>query len=201
MNDFDLAAYPYSSERRVVLGRNFAAATSQHLATSAGMEIFAAGGNAVDAAVAMAIALTVIEPTSNGIGGDAFALVWDGKLHGLNGSGRSPQQLSRQCFTDLESIPELGWLSVTVPGAVSAWRSLSDKWGKLPFDRLFAPAIRYASEGYPVSPVTAQAWKRAESKFVSLNNREYRAFQSVFFPKGRAPYVGEIWAVNGTRIL
>jgi gamma-glutamyltranspeptidase/glutathione hydrolase len=193
MNDFDLTAYPYASQRRVVLGRNFAAATSQHLATYAGMEIFAAGGNAVDAALAMAIALTVVEPTSNGIGGDAFALVWDGKLHGLNGSGRSPQQLSRQSFADLESIPELGWLTVTVPGAVSAWRSLWDKWGKLPFDRLFAPAIRYASEGYPVSPVTSQAWKRAESKFLSLNNPEYRAFKSVFFPKGRAPHAGEIW--------
>ena len=92
---FDLTHYPYPSQRRVILGQHGAVATSQPLATLAGMEMFWAGGNAIDAAIATAIALTVVEPTSNGIGSDAFALVWDGdKLHGLNGSGKSPAGLT-----------------------------------------------------------------------------------------------------------
>ena len=157
------------------------------------MEMFWAGGNAVDAALATAIALTVVEPTSNGIGGDAFALVWDGKLHGLNASGRSPMALKRDLFKDLEQIPSLGWLSVTVPGVVSGWRSLWDKWGSLPFEQLFAPAIRYASEGYPVSPITARAWQRAAEIFLPLTAPEYQPFKQVFFPQNRAPKVGEIW--------
>ncbi|HHP7232636.1 MAG TPA: gamma-glutamyltransferase family protein [Xenococcaceae cyanobacterium] len=186
-----MSQYSYSSRKQLIFGQHCAVATSQYLASLAGMEMFYAGGNAVDAAVAMAIALTVVEPTSNGIGGDAFALVWDGKLHGLNASGRSPQQLSRDCFE--AQIPELGWLSVTVPGAVSAWRSLWQKWGQLPFEQLFAPAIRYATAGYPVSTVTAQAWQRAESKFLPLQQPEYQAFKQVFFPHNRAPKPGEIW--------
>ena len=173
------------------MGSKFAAATSQPLATLAGIEIYLAGGNAVDAALAMAIALTVVEPTSNGIGGDAFALVWDGQLHGLNASGRSSQNLERDRFED--KIPELGWLTVTVPGAVSAWRSLWEKWGKLPFEQLFSPAIRYATEGYPVSPITSQAWKRAEEKYLALTAPEYQPFKNVFFPNYRAPQAGEIW--------
>jgi len=121
---FNLNHYPYPSQHRVILGRKYAVATSQHLATLAGIEIFLAGGNAVDAAVATAIALTVVEPTSNGIGSDAFAIVWDGKLHGLNASGKSPQNLDLKSYLEMDKIPRLGWLSVTVPGAVSAWYQL-----------------------------------------------------------------------------
>ncbi len=183
--------YFYPSAKELIFGQKYAVATSQYLASLAGMEILKAGGNAVDAAIAMAIALTVVEPTSNGIGGDAFALVWDGKLHGLNGSGKSPKRLTRDCFE--AEIPELGWPSVTVPGAVSAWRNLWQKWGKLPFEQLFAPAIRYAEEGYPVSSVTSRAWKRAESKFLNLSQREYQPFLATFFPKNRAPHPGEVW--------
>lgn len=189
----NLSHYPYSSQRRIILGKKGAVATSQPLATLAGMEMLWAGGNAVDAAIAMAIALTVVEPTSNGIGGDAFALVWDGKLHGLNGSGKSSQNCSLDCFTQINRIPELGWLTVTVPGAVSAWRSLWERWGKLPFERLFEPAIRYATEGFPVSPVTAQAWQRAEKIFLPLTAPEYQPFKQVFFPNHRAPVAGEVW--------
>lgn len=189
----NLLQYPYHSSRPVVLGRKCAVATSQSLATLAGMEMFWAGGNAVDAAIATAIALTVVEPTSNGIGGDAFALVWDGELKGLNASGRSPQALNLDCFKGLEEIPPLGWLTVTVPGVVSGWRSLWEKWGKLPFEQLFEPAIRYASEGYPVSPITAQAWQRAADIFLPLTAPEYEPFKQVFFPNHRAPKVGEIW--------
>jgi gamma-glutamyltranspeptidase / glutathione hydrolase len=179
------------------MGKRGAVATSQPLAAAAGMEMLWAGGNAVDAAVAMAIALTVVEPTSNGIGGDAFALVWDGKLHGLNGSGRSPQALTADRVAGLEQIPQLGWLGVTVPGAVAAWRSLWEKWGKLPFEQLFAPAIRYATEGFPVSPETAIAWSKAESTFLAAQNPEFAAFQQVFFPNNRAPRASEIWGSIG----
>jgi len=188
-----LLTYPYASQRRVVLGQKCAVATSQSLATLAGMEMFWAGGNAVDAAIAMAIALTVVEPTSNGIGGDAFALVWDGQLHGLNASGRSPHHLTGDRFSGMDRIPGLGWLTVTVPGAVSAWRSLWNRWGKLPFEQLFAPAIRYATQGFPVSPVTARAWQRAEQLFLPLTSPEFQPFKQVFFPRNRAPIAGEIW--------
>lgn len=188
-----LLSYPYASQRRVILGQKCALATSQSLATLAGMEMFWAGGNAVDAAIAMAIALTVVEPTSNGIGGDAFALVWSGQLHGLNASGRSPEHLTGDCFSGMNKIPDLGWLTVTVPGAVSAWRTLWERWGKLPFEQLFAPAIRYATEGFPVSPVTALAWQRAEQIFLPLAAPEFQPFQQVFFPHNRAPAAGEIW--------
>jgi gamma-glutamyltranspeptidase / glutathione hydrolase len=190
---FNLTSYPYSSGRRVVMGQRFAAATSQPLATLAGMEMFWAGGNAVDAAVAMAIALTVVEPTSNGIGSDAFALVWDGELHGLNASGRSPQNLSLERFNQLDQIPGLGWLPVTVPGAISGWRALWQRWGKLPFEQLFAPAIRYAEQGFPVSPETARAWRAVERVYLPLTAPEFQPFKQVFFPKGRAPQAGEIW--------
>jgi gamma-glutamyltranspeptidase / glutathione hydrolase len=193
----NLTDYPYPSSRRVILGQRHAAATSQPLATLAGMEMFWAGGNAVDAAVAMAIALTVVEPTSNGIGSDAFALVWDGKLQGLNGSGKSPQALSSAHGAGLTTLPQLGWLSVTTPGAVAAWRSLWERWGRLPFEQLFAPAIRYAETGFPVSPETARAWQAAEKIFLaphaSLPRDLFDAFKQTFFKGDRAPKAGEIW--------
>ena len=185
--------YPYPSQRRVMLGSRWAVATSQPLASLAGMEMLMAGGSAIDAAVAMAIALTVVEPTSNGMGGDACALVWDGQLHGLNGSGKSPHALTRELFNQERQKTRLGWSMVTVPGAVSTWRQLWDQWGKLPFEQLFAPAIRYAEEGFPVSPVTALAWEQAAAHYLHLEAREYQAFKEVFFPQQRAPKTGEIW--------
>jgi gamma-glutamyltranspeptidase/glutathione hydrolase len=191
---FNLYHYPYPSQRRVILGHRCAVASSQSLATLAGMEMFLAGGNAIDAALATAIALTVVEPTSNGIGSDAFALVWDGKLHALNASGKSPQAFTSDRFADLKSMPALGWLTVTVPGAVSAWRILWERWGRLPFEQLFAPAIRYAEAGFPVSPVTAEAWKRAEPTYLPLSAPEFQPFKEVFFCRDRAPQAGEIWA-------
>lgn len=186
--------YLYGAKRRVMMGTQGAVATSQPLATIAGIQMLLAGGNAIDAAIATAIALTVVEPTSNGIGSDAFALVWDGKLHSLNAAGRSPQNLPIQSFLDAPKMPNLGWGTVTIPGAVSAWKALSQRWGKLPFEQLFQPAIRYAEEGFPVSPETARAWKRAEQTFTKLSGAEFQPFQSVFFPTGRAPRAGEVWS-------
>lgn len=193
MKEENLERYPYPSTRRVMMGKRHAVATSQPLATLAGMEMLISGGNAVDAAIATAIALTVVEPTSNGIGSDAFALVWDGKLHGLNASGKSPQNLTLKNFAGMNEIPPHGWLPVTVPGAISAWRTLWERWGKLPFSQLFAPAIRYAEEGFPVSPVTATSWQKSAEIFLPLQGVEFAAFKSVFFPKNRAPKAGEIW--------
>lgn len=186
--------YPYPTMRQVVMGTRGAVATSQPLATFAGIQMLLAGGNAIDAAIATAIALTVVEPTSNGIGSDAFALVWDGKLHGLNASGRSPRHIPVETLLNAPRMPDLGWKTVTVPGAVSAWRSLSERWGKLPFEKLFEPAIEYAEAGFPVSPETARAWQRAEQIFTPLSGAEYQPFQAVFFPNGRAPRAGEIWS-------
>ncbi|BAY33316.1 gamma-glutamyltransferase [Nostoc carneum NIES-2107] len=189
----NLTNYPYPSTRRVIMGSRGAITASQPLATLAGMEMLWAGGSAVDAAIASAIALTVVEPTANGIGADAFALVWDGKLHGLNGSGKSPRKLTLEQFAGLNAVPKYDWRAVTVPGAVSAWRTLWERWGKLPFENLFAPAIRYAEEGFPVSPMVSLAWKRLEQNYLSLVGKEFDFFKQVFFPNNRAPNAGEIW--------
>src|ERR1700716_4057193 len=139
--------FPYPSQKMPVLARNVVA-TSQPLAAQAGLRMLLKGGNAVDAAVATAITLTVVEPTMNGIGGDAFALVWaEGKLHGLNASGRSPSGWSPARFSGRDQMPTEGWDAVTVPGAVSGWVALSQRFGRLPFSGLFEPAFAYAERG------------------------------------------------------
>lgn len=190
MSDFSYDL-PYPSPRQPVLARNVVA-TSQPLAGQAGLRILLAGGNAVDAALASAIALTVVEPTSNGIGSDAFAIVWDGKsLHGLNGSGRSPAAWTREFFrSNFTEMPLRGWHSVTVPGAVSAWVELSKRFGKLPFEALFAPAIDYARNGFLVSPITARAWQRSVEIF---SGADFESFQTTFASNGRAPRAGEVF--------
>jgi gamma-glutamyltranspeptidase/glutathione hydrolase len=144
------------------------------------------GGSAADAAIATAITLTLVEPVSNGIGSDAFAIVWDGKqLHGLNASGRSPEAWTPEYFGG-EAVPALGWNSVTVPGAVSAWVELHAKFGKLPFERLFEPAISYGRNGFLVSPTIAQQWDAQVPLFESQPG-----FAEAFLPDGRAPKPGE----------
>jgi gamma-glutamyltranspeptidase/glutathione hydrolase len=171
-----------------VMARNIVA-TSQPLAAQAGLRMLLKGGNAIDAALAAAIALPVLEPTSNGIGSDAFALIWDGKkLHGLNASGRSPAAWNAKRFAGLSSMPNRGWDSVTVPGCVSAWRELSEKFGKLKFADLFEPAIQYATDGYLVSPTIARLWARQGPDLV-----DQPGFRDAFMPKGRPPHPGELF--------
>lgn len=188
MNSFDWSL-PYPSRRSPVLARNVVA-TSQPLAAQAGLRMLLDGGNAVDAAVAAAVALTVVEPTSNGIGSDAFAIVWDGNtVHGLNASGRSPAAWTPDHFAGLTSMPERGWDTVTVPGAVSAWVALSKAFGKLPFEVLFAPAVDYARKGFPVSPVIAASWQSAAKAFT-----DFPDFNAAFLKNGRAPKTGEVWS-------
>ena len=179
---------PYASQRSAVMGRNVVSA-SQPLAAQAGLRMLLAGGNAVDAALAAAMALTVLEPTGCGIGSDAFAIVWDGQeLHGLNASGRSPAAWTPEYFEAIGGIPERGWNTVTVPGAVSAWVALSRRLGKLPLAQLAQPAIDYARHGFPVSPIIARQWALG-----AANLGAQPGFAECFMPRGRAPQAGEIF--------
>ncbi len=179
---------PYPTHRRPTLARNVVS-TSQPLAAQAGLRMLLAGGNAVDAALAAAITLTVVEPISNGIGGDAFAILWDGKqLHGLNASGRSPAAWTPDYFKGRKAVPVRGWNSVSVPGCVSAWVELSKRFGKLPFEKLFEPAIGYAADGFPVSPFVAERWDPQVPEL-----RHQPGFAAAFLPGGRAPRAGEIF--------
>ncbi len=181
--------FPYASRRMPVLAENVVA-TSQPLAAQAGLQMLYKGGNAVDAALAAAIALTVVEPTSNGIGSDAFCILWDGQqLHGLNASGRSPEAWTPKYFSGRECMPERGWDTVTVPGCVSAWVELSERFGKLAFAELFEPGIRYARDGYLVGPVTANSWA-SQAQVLG----EYAGFAETFMPGGQTPQTGEKFA-------
>ena len=164
-------------------------ATSHALAAQVGRDALRDGGNAVDAAIATAIALTVLEPTSNGLGSDAFALVWDGaRLHGLNGSGRAPAGWMPARFAGREAMPTRGWDSVTVPGAVDAWRVLHGRFGRLPLARLYAASIRYAREGVPVSAYLAGKWANAARAF-----REFPEWAETFLIAGAPPSPGAIF--------
>ncbi len=178
--------FPYPSQRMPVFARKMVC-SSQPLAAQAGLSMLQKGGNAVDAALATAIALTVVEPTMNGIGSDAFAILWDGqKLHGLNASGRSPKTWSPKYFAKHKTMPQRGWDAVTVPGCVSAWAALSERFGKLPFEDLFEPAICYARHGWIVPPVVARSWEAAVQALGNSSD-----FRAAFMPNGRAPFVGE----------
>lgn len=179
--------FPYPSQRMPVFARQVVA-TSQPLAVEAGIDALRRGGNALDAALATAITLTVVQPTSNGIGSDAFAIVWDGaRLHGLNASGKSPAAWTPERFRGRKEMPTVGWDAVTVPGAVSAWSKLSERFGNLAFEDLFDAAIHYARDGYHVSPVAASIWKNAQEHY-----KDFAEFQRVFCPAGRAPRPGEL---------
>jgi gamma-glutamyltranspeptidase/glutathione hydrolase len=171
------------------------------------------GGTAVDAAVAAAVTLTVVQPGSNDIGGDLFALVWDGTtLHGLNASGRSPaaltlEQMAAAAQPPTEALggshgtagaapPHRGWLPVTVPGAPAGWRDLHGRFGRLPFERLFDNAIRYAEGGWPVSPAVARSWARAVG-VCPKDDPACSHWPRIYTIDGRAPRVGELFANPG----
>lgn len=189
-----------------------AVATSQPLAAQAGLAMLREGGTAVDAAVAAAVTLTVVQPGSNDLGGDLFALVWDGgQLHGLNASGRSPAALTRELLaaagqapssalggsqaTAATAPPARGWLPVTVPGAPAGWRDLHARFGRVPFERLFDDAIRYAESGFPVSPTTARNWAAAVGVHANVQDPACAHWPRTFTRDGRAPAAGE-WFAN-----
>lgn len=189
----------YPSRRLPVFGRNIVS-TSHPLAAQAGLRMLAQGGNAIDAAIAAAAAMTIVEPCSNGLGSDAFAIVWDGaQLHGLNASGTAPAAWTPEYFrgkhgAESKAPPKRGWDSVTVPGAVSAWAALSAKFGKLPFEDLLQPAIDIAERGYAVPVVVQQKWGWA-AELPELTTQP--GFAEVFLPHGRAPQVGELFRLPG----
>ncbi|MDA0974643.1 MAG: gamma-glutamyltransferase family protein [Planctomycetota bacterium] len=183
---------PYSSSREPACGRAVVA-TSVPAAASAGLDILRRGGNAIDAAVATAACMTVVEPTTNGLGGDAFALVWDGtRVHGFNGSGRSPAGFDAAMLEGQTRFPRLGWTPVTVPGEVALWRDLSHRLGRLPFADLMAPAIEFAERGFPLSPQTADLWNRAATTYASRPD-----WCETFLFEGRPPRAGEIVRLPG----
>jgi gamma-glutamyltranspeptidase/glutathione hydrolase len=187
-----VAGRPFAT-RSEVLARHGIAATSQPLATQAAIDVLKKGGSAVDAAICANAVLGLVEPTGCGVGGDLFAIVWEAgqrKLHGLNGSGRSPRSLTRARFRELglAKIPSFGPLSLSVPGAVDGWFELHARFGKLPMKDLLEPAIGYALDGFPVTEIIAEAW--------AANARGlggFPGFAETFLTDGRPPRKGEVF--------
>ena len=196
---------PYTSTRLPLFARNVVS-TSHPLGAQAGLRMLLKGGNAVDAAIATAAAMTIVEPVSNGLGSDSFCILWDGKeLHGLNASGRAPQSWTPEYFKrkyagGASTPPKRGLDSVTVPGAVSSWVTLSERFGRLPFADLMEPAIELAERGYLLSPVVQQKWAAATPELQAMPG-----FAASFLPWGRAPTVGELFqfkaAAKGLRAI
>lgn len=173
---------PYSPGNHPLFSRNVVA-TSHPLAVMAGLRILKEGGNAVDAAIGTAITLTVVEPNSNGLGGDAFCLIWRaGELIGVNGSGASPSSFSLDLLSPENKIPEVGMKTITVPGAVQLWQDIHELYGKIPFERLFNEGIHYAEKGFPVSKVQAYCWRNLPKNLLATDG-----FKESFFIDGKNP--------------
>jgi len=191
---------PYPSVRIPLLARNIVS-TSHPLAAQAGLRMLLKGGSAVDAAIAAAAAITLVEPVSCGLGGDAFAIVWhEGKAHGLNSSGHSPKAWNPEYFAQrygrdangLAKAPKRGVDTVTVPGVVAGWAALHEKFGKLPFEELMQPAIEIARRGHAIAPVVSHKWAAAVPEL-----KDQPGFAQTFMPAGRAPEIGERFSVPG----
>jgi gamma-glutamyltranspeptidase/glutathione hydrolase len=187
---------PYPTIRMPVMGRNIVS-TSHPYAAQAGLKIIQQGGNAIDAAIAAAAALMIVEPVSNGLGSDCFAIVWDGeKLHGLNSSGVSPSKWSLDYFgqkygkdaNGFVNRPVRGWDSITVPGALAGWEALHQRFGILPLADILQPAIEIAKRGHAVAPIVAHKWAAAIPEL-----KDQPGFAKAFMPHGRAPQVGEMF--------
>ncbi len=182
----------FAARRSVVMARDGMVASSQPLAVEAGVSILKKGGNAIDAAIATALTLGVVEPVSTGIGGDAFLLYrWaaDGRIYGINGSGRCPRRLTLEELQrrGINGIPRTGLASVTVPGAIDAFVEVQRRHGKLTFAEALEPAIHYASEGFPVSEIIAKQWQAA----VPLLS-QYPSSARTYLIDGKAPQAGEV---------
>lgn len=186
------------ASRSEVIAPHGMAATSQPLATQIALDVMKQGGNAIDAAIAANAALGLMEPTGNGMGGDLYAIVWsarDNKLYGLNASGRAPKGMTlAQMQAEVKKlgrtdIPPLGMLPISVPGAVDGWFSLHDKFGKLPMKTIFAPAIQYAEQGFPVSELIAYYWQASVPKL----SPQPGDFVGTFTINGKAPAKGEMF--------
>lgn len=194
---FNFYKNKYPSCRNVIFSKNGMVSTTQPLAAESGLEILKKGGNAVDAAIATAASLTVLEPTSNGLGGDGFAIIWyKDRLYGLNASGWAPREITIDKVRNMgyNVIPKYGFLPVTIPGMLYGWREMSRKFGALPFKDLLEPAIYYSEEGYPVSPTVSYNWNKAFKLYrKQLKGREFDEWFDTFLIEGRAPEPGDIW--------
>ncbi len=196
MPQFDPLKYAYPSHRNVVYARNAMACTSVPLGAELGLDVMRRGGNAVDAAVAMAAAMPLLEPTSNGVGSDCFALVWierDKKLYGLNASGVAPMALSLDLFRNkgFSAVPRDGWLPTMVPGAPAGWAELNRRFGTRPLAELLAPAIAYAREGCPVPVEVGVNWTLGVRRFeraAALDPAPFRAWFEAFTKPDSSPY-------------
>jgi gamma-glutamyltranspeptidase/glutathione hydrolase len=203
---FDPYYLPYPSKRQLLYAARGIVASSQPLASQAGLETLKKGGNAIDAAVACAAALTVLEPCSNGLGGDAFSIIWsakEGKLRGLNSSGFAPKLLTEEHLrsSGRDSIPPYGLVPITVPGIPAAWAAMTAKYGSLPLSEVLEGAARIADEGFPVTPITAVQWARAKEIYREEQKKEkergkspavFDNWFSVYAPDGKTPEAGEI---------
>ena len=197
---YDPSFLPYPSARYPVYANRGMVATSSPQASAAGLHAMRMGGNAMDAAVAAAAALTVVEPTSNGIGSDAFALVWiekDRRLYGLNASGWSPRDITIEKVLaqnpSERKMPAYGWTPVMVPGAPKAWAKLNGRFGRLPLTTVFAPAIDYAREGYPASVNLARQWALAFNRYSRMaQSPEFSQWLQTFAPNGAPPRPGSL---------
>lgn len=198
--DHNLLSFPYAARRTPLIAGNGVVATSNPLASQAGLAMLQAGGSAVDAALAAAACLTVLEPTSNGLGGDGFALIWDGqKLHGINGSGRAPAALTVEALRRAghATLPTHGWLPVTVPGVIQLWGDMHARFGRLPLAQILAPAIAYAEGGAPVAAIVSHNWARGVAAARERGGPEFAGFLETFAPGGRAPRAAERFVSPG----
>lgn len=202
MPAFDPLTYRYASRRNVVYAKNAVACTSVPLGAQIGLDVMKSGGSAVDAAVAMAAAMPLLEPTGNGLGSDCFALVWierDKRLYGLNASGVAPMALSAEKVRAMgyTEMPKAGWLPTMVPGAPAGWAELNRRFGTKPLAELFAPAISYAEEGYPVPVNVARQWERDSrriAKAMAENAVPHEYWWKSFIKPDGTPYrAGELF--------
>lgn len=199
--NFKTGIFHYGSRRELVYGKKGMVAASHPLAAQAGRDILKAGGNAIDAAVATAAALTVVEPGSNGIGGDSFSIIWkNGELYGLNASGPSPKGLDPRSYLDKsKTFPTYGLKAVTVPGVPAGWAELIEKHGKLSLEEVLEPAARLAEEGVVISDTVHHAFERSFKRFSKEKEKypELASWFDVFASEGRVPDVTEVWSSKG----
>ncbi|WP_208560942.1 gamma-glutamyltransferase [Marinilactibacillus kalidii] len=199
--EFDAGVFHYPSRRELVYGKKGMVASSHPLASQAGLDILKKGGNAIDAAIAAAAAITIVEPGSNGIGGDSFSILWkDGEIHGLNASGHSPKNMTREAVMEKgEKIETHGIDPITVPGVPAGWVTLNQAHGKLSLEEVLEPAAKIAEEGFPVSNTVSNAWKRT-FKILDKKRKDFPELETwfdVFAPNGRPLEPGEIWSSKG----
>lgn len=187
------SAQERTQARSMVISQQGIVATSQTLASQAGAQVLARGGSAMDAAIAANALMGVVEPMSNGLGGDLFAIYWEaatGRLTGINASGWAPQSLTIDYLKrqGLSAMPQQGIHSVTVPGCVQGWEKLHQRFGRRPWAELFQPAIYYAQHGFPVTEIIQDHWREAVAKLAADQNA-----RRIFLPQGQPPKVGELF--------